>query len=111
MDLDIAAIGFVEGARKTPQDDHWGSERSRITLVSEIGPEALYGLDAFSHAEIIFYFDQVPSDKIERGARYPRGNADWPLLGIFAQTRKKPFKRHRALHLSHCRRGRDHDRG
>jgi tRNA-Thr(GGU) m(6)t(6)A37 methyltransferase TsaA len=88
MDLDIAPIGFVDGARKAPRDDHWGSERSRITLASEFGPEALYGLDAFSHAEVIFYFDQVPNDTIERGARHPRGNADWPLVGIFAQRGK-----------------------
>jgi tRNA-Thr(GGU) m(6)t(6)A37 methyltransferase TsaA len=51
-------------------------------------PEALAGLDAFSHVEIIFVFDKVAPDKIETGARQPRGRQDWPLTGIFAQRGK-----------------------
>jgi tRNA (Thr-GGU) A37 N-methylase len=30
----------------------------------------------------------VPDAKIETGARRPRGNPDWPLVGIFAQRGK-----------------------
>ena len=37
---------------------------------------------------MVFVFDQVPDEKIERGARHPRGNKDWPLTGIFAQRGK-----------------------
>ena len=33
-------------------------------------------------------FDRVTDDKIEYGARHPRGRADWPLVGIFAQRGK-----------------------
>jgi tRNA (adenine37-N6)-methyltransferase len=88
MDLSIAPIGFVRGGRSAAIDDNWGSERARIELVEGFGPEALFGLSDFSHAEIIFYFDQVPDAKIETGARHPRGNQDWPSVGIFAQRGK-----------------------
>jgi tRNA (Thr-GGU) A37 N-methylase len=30
----------------------------------------------------------VPAEKIERGARHPRGRDDWPLTGILAQRGK-----------------------
>jgi tRNA (adenine37-N6)-methyltransferase len=56
--------------------------------VDGFGPEALFGLADFSHAEIIFVFDRVPDDRIETGARRPRNNPDWPLVGIFAQRGK-----------------------
>ncbi|WP_225199326.1 TrmO family methyltransferase, partial [Gluconobacter oxydans] len=32
---------------------------------------------------------QVAQEKIETGARHPRGRQDWPLTGIFAQRGKK----------------------
>jgi tRNA (adenine37-N6)-methyltransferase len=88
MDLAIAPIGFVRGGRVAPIDDNWDGERARIELVEGFTPEALFGLTDFSHAEIIFHFDQVPQSKIETGARHPRGNKDWPLVGIFAQRGK-----------------------
>ena len=88
MDLVIAPIGYVRGGRAAAIDDNWGSERASIELVEGFSPGALFGLNDFSHAEIIFYFDQVPDAKIERGARHPRGNKDWPLVGIFAQRGK-----------------------
>jgi tRNA (adenine37-N6)-methyltransferase len=88
MGLTIAPVGFVRGGRSAAVDDNWGGERARIELVDGFGPDALFGLGDFSHAEIIFYFDQVPDVKIETGARHPRGNKDWPLVGIFGQRGK-----------------------
>ena len=46
------------------------------------------GLDGFSHLEVAYHFDRVPVERIETGARHPRGNTDWPLVGIFAQRGK-----------------------
>jgi len=89
MDYLIKPIGHVQGGRADPINDDWGASRSVIALDPEqFGPEALAGLDAFSHAEIIFVFDKVAPDKIETGARHPRGRKDWPLTGIFAQRGK-----------------------
>ena len=61
---------------------------AEITLVGELPDGSLDGLEAFSHAEIVFVFDQVAEPAIERGARHPRGNKDWPRVGIFAQRAK-----------------------
>jgi tRNA-Thr(GGU) m(6)t(6)A37 methyltransferase TsaA len=89
MDFVIQAVGYVRGGRADPIDDDWGASRSTIELNSALfTPEALAGLDAFSHVEIIFVFDKVAPDKIEKGARHPRGRQDWPLTGIFAQRGK-----------------------
>jgi tRNA (Thr-GGU) A37 N-methylase len=82
----MTPIGFVRGGRAEPIDDDWGASRARIELDAAVfGPEALAGLADFSHVEVIFVFDQVENDAVERGARRPRGRADWPLVGIFAQ--------------------------
>ena len=84
----VTPVAHVRGERTRPEDDNWGAERATIVLEDGFLPEALFGLDAFSHAEIIFQFHLVPDGKIETGARRPRGNPDWPLVGIFAQRGK-----------------------
>lgn len=89
MTYTIEAVGHVRGGRADPVDDDWGKSRSIIERDrTRFGPDALAGLGAFSHAEIIFLFDRVPPEKIEKGARHPRGREDWPLTGIFAQRGK-----------------------
>ena len=88
MSFTIDPIGFVRSTRAAALDDDWDRETAMIALTENFGPEALYGLDAFSHVEVLFVFDQVPPEKIERGARHPRGRTDWPLAGIFAQRGK-----------------------
>lgn len=69
-----------------------GASRSRIVLDGErFTAEALLGLTDFSHVEVIFCFDKVAPDEVVYGARRPRGRADWPLVGIFAQRgRNRP---------------------
>jgi tRNA (Thr-GGU) A37 N-methylase len=46
------------------------------------------GLADFSHAEILFYMNQVDPAKIENTARHPRNHQNWPKVGIFAQRGK-----------------------
>jgi tRNA (adenine37-N6)-methyltransferase len=82
-------VGHVAGGRAEAYDDHWGPERASIRLdASRFTPDALLGLDEFSHLEVVFVFDRVAEDKIEYGARRPRNNPDWPLAGVFAQRGK-----------------------
>jgi len=50
--------------------------------------DATQGLDAFSHVEVVFVFDRVHPDTVTTGARHPRGNEDWPAVGILAQRGK-----------------------
>lgn len=100
-DITVRPIGHVRGGRAEAIDDNWGASRARIELDPAVfGPEALAGLDAFTHIEVIFHFDKVPLEKIEYGARHPRGRKDWPLTGIFAQRGKNRPNR---LGLCTCR--------
>ena len=97
----ITPVGRVEGGRTEPIDDDWGASRAVIRLDAErFGPEALLGLDAFSHAEIVYLFDRVREEAIATGARHPRGRSDWPRVGIFAQRGKYRPNR---LGVSVCR--------
>jgi tRNA (adenine37-N6)-methyltransferase len=84
----VSPVAHVRGGRAVPEDDNWGGERAVILLEETFPQDALFGLGAFSHAEIIFQFHLAPEAKIETGARRPRGNPDWPLVGIFAQRGK-----------------------
>jgi tRNA (Thr-GGU) A37 N-methylase len=97
----LTPVGHVRGGRGEAVDDDWGSSRARIELDPQrFGPHALAGLEDFSHLEVIFLFDRVPEEKVEYGARRPRGRADWPLVGIFAQRgRNRPNR----LGLCTCR--------
>lgn len=91
MTWTLQPIGTVRGGRSAPIDDHWDEVQASIELAPQFGPEALDGLDDFSHAEIIFLFHQVEESAIETGARHPRGNPAWPMVGIFAQRgRNRP---------------------
>jgi tRNA-Thr(GGU) m(6)t(6)A37 methyltransferase TsaA len=89
MAYNIEPVGTVRGGRANPDDDDWGNSVASVMLdPSRFSAEALMGLDAFSHAEIIYVFDQVSDETIESGARHPRGRKDWPRIGIFAQRGK-----------------------
>jgi tRNA (adenine37-N6)-methyltransferase len=89
MTITLEPIGFVRGGRTEIKDDDWGGVEARIELdPAQFAPDALAGLDAFSHVEVVFHFHEVPPTKIETGARHPRGRTDWPRIGIFAQRGK-----------------------
>jgi tRNA-Thr(GGU) m(6)t(6)A37 methyltransferase TsaA len=93
-------VGRVVGGRADVLDDAWGGVAAVIRLDDRFGPDALAGLDAFSHVEVVYHFDRVPVEQVETGARHPRGNAGWPLVGIFAQRGKNRPNR---LGVSRCR--------
>lgn len=89
--IEMEAIGRVEAVRKHAEDDYWGGEESCIALSEQFDPDALEGIEEFSHAEVIFFFDRVDPSTIVTGARHPRNNPDWPAIGIFAQRgRNRP---------------------
>jgi tRNA-Thr(GGU) m(6)t(6)A37 methyltransferase TsaA len=86
--ITLSPIGRVRSARDDLRDDDWGGVRARIELDESFAAECLDGIEAFSHAEVLFHFDRVPETAVERGARHPRGNQAWPCVGIFAQRGK-----------------------
>ena len=87
-EITLKPIGYVRNTRLDLDDDNWGSVASEIRLDESLLEESLDGIETFSHAEIIFYFDQVADEKEIPLSRHPRGNKDWPKVGIFAQRNK-----------------------
>jgi tRNA-Thr(GGU) m(6)t(6)A37 methyltransferase TsaA len=97
----LTPIGVVHSTRSAVVDDDWDREAAYIELdPSVLGPEALLGLDGYSHVEVLFHMNHVDAAKIERGARHPRNNLDWPRVGILAQRAKN---RPNQLGLTVCR--------
>lgn len=84
----IEPIGYVRSERTDLSDDLWGDVVSRIELSDAFGSDALDGIEGFSHVEVIYHFHRVQEHEIERGARHPRGNPQWPRVGIFVQRGK-----------------------
>ncbi|MER3465482.1 MAG: tRNA (N6-threonylcarbamoyladenosine(37)-N6)-methyltransferase TrmO [Chitinophagaceae bacterium] len=87
MQINLSPIAFVKNSRKEPIDDHWEEITSEIELAEDIPTEAFEKIELFSHLEIIFYLNKVDNDKIVF-ARRPRGNVDYPMMGILAQRNK-----------------------
>ena len=88
-DYRITAIGRVVGGRREPVDDAWDAEAATIELdPARLEAGATDGLADFSHIEVVFCFDRVDEGAVCRGARHPRGNPDWPSVGILAQRAK-----------------------
>jgi tRNA (adenine37-N6)-methyltransferase len=85
----MTAIGFVRGGRVEPTDDDWGDVEAAIELDAErFTPDVVAGLDDFSHVDVVYVFDQVDESRVNLGARHPRGDEAWPVVGILAQRAK-----------------------
>jgi tRNA-Thr(GGU) m(6)t(6)A37 methyltransferase TsaA len=87
MKIQLTPIATVKNTRAASGDDFWGSIISEIELADDVPDEALEGIGLFSHLEIVYYFNLVGEARSSY-ARRPRGNPDYPLMGIFAQRNK-----------------------
>jgi tRNA (adenine37-N6)-methyltransferase len=87
MEIKLKPLAWVKNSRTTPDDDDWGSIVSEILLAEDIPDKAFQHILDFSQLEIIYYFDRVKEDNILY-SRSPRGNPDYPEMGIFAQRNK-----------------------
>ena len=84
--ISLVPIGNVCGGRTDPVDDRWGAVEAEIRLDPQrFGPDSLAGLDEFSHLDVVFFFHLRDESTLVTGARKPRGIADLPEVGIFAQ--------------------------
>ena len=87
--IEMVPIGRVHCERVEAIDDDWGLIESTIELdTNRFDEEVLFGLADFSHVEVVYHFDQVDESKLNLGSRHPRGNTEWPRVGIFAQRAK-----------------------
>jgi tRNA-Thr(GGU) m(6)t(6)A37 methyltransferase TsaA len=97
---EMEPVARVVGGRGEVRDDDWAAERAVLALDERFSPEALLGLAEFSHLEVVYLFDRVDPAGVETGARHPRGNPEWPRVGIFAQRAKDRPNR---IGVSRCR--------
>lgn len=88
--MTVTPIAFVKNDQPETVDFGWAGVTSTIRL--EPGYAAgLRGLEAYSHALIIFWMHQAQFDANQHLERHPRENPDLPLMGIFAQrARHRP---------------------
>lgn len=87
--ITLRPIAVVRSPVSADKEDFWGDVQASIELDPErFGPEALQGLADHSHVEVIFHFHKLSEESVTRGTRHPRGNPNWPEVGIFAQRAK-----------------------
>jgi tRNA-Thr(GGU) m(6)t(6)A37 methyltransferase TsaA len=86
MEIVLQPVAAVKNTRTDRSGDHWGNIVSEIELLPHIPAKAFDGIEEFSHLEIVFYFDKADKPKAVFFA-HPRGNTNWPEVGIFAQRK------------------------
>lgn len=87
MEIICKPIARVKNTRTTTTDDYWGTIISEIILEDHVPTDAFKNIEQFSHLEIIYHFDKSkPADIVFSGR--PRGNPNYPEMGIFAQRKK-----------------------
>jgi len=87
MDWVLRPIGFVRSPATEKVDEQWGRVEAKIELLPEFRA-GLRGLDAFSHVLVIAWLHGASFEAARHLVRRPRGQADMPELGIFAQRAK-----------------------
>ena len=85
--MDCRPIGTVRSSVTEPVDEGWGQVVAEIHLEPDLA-SGLLGLETYSHALIVFQMHLSTFDPATDLRRRPRGRADWPLVGIFAQRAK-----------------------
>src|SRR5574342_58019 len=85
--LQVRPIGAVRSPVTQPVDEAWGQILSRIELLPEYRA-GLRGLGDFSHVLVVAWLHQAHFDPARHLVRRPRGLAEMPELGIFAQRAK-----------------------
>ncbi|WP_405063816.1 SAM-dependent methyltransferase [Kribbella sp. NBC_01505] len=99
--IEVQAIARVVGGRVEPTDDYWGGTAAIIRIDETLfGADATYGLEEFSHLEVVFHFHLMDKTDLPSGVRRPRNDARWPELGVFAH---RNMRRLNWLAVSRCR--------
>jgi tRNA (adenine37-N6)-methyltransferase len=85
--MTLEPIGYVRSPVTEGVDEGWGEVTAEIVLDERLA-DGLRGLEQFSHVLVIFLMHQASFEPGSDLLRRPRGRADMPLLGIFAQRAK-----------------------
>lgn len=84
----LTPVAYVRGGRKEAIDDNWGDVVAEIELDDRFSEESLFGLEDFSHIDVVFIFHGVDPNDVQLAAVHPRENPQWPKVGIFSQRKR-----------------------
>ena len=85
--MNLEPIGTVRSPATDQTDEGWRSVLAEIHLDAAL-TAGLQGLEQFSHVIVVFFMHQSSFDAGRDLVRRPRGRADMPEVGIFAQRAK-----------------------
>jgi len=85
--MNVQPIGVVRSPVNEAVDEGWGEVVAEIHLDAALAG-GLTGLERFSHAVVVFFMHQATFTADRDLVRRPRGRADLPPVGIFAQRAK-----------------------
>ena len=88
MNYSVRPIAYIRNDRSEALDDNWDDVQSTVELAQDVPDEAIRGLEEFSHVEIVFFADWAEDVPPGPWHRHPRGNEEWPDVGVFAQRNK-----------------------
>ncbi len=88
MTFSVRPVAYIRNERSEALDDNWDHVVSTVELAADVPSEALWGLGDFSHVEIVFFADWADDVPPAPWHRRPRGNPEWPDVGVFAQRNK-----------------------
>ncbi len=88
MNLSVRAVAYIRNERSEALDDNWDDVVSTVELATDVPSDALAGIAEFSHVEIVFFADWAEDVPPAPWHRRPRGNEQWPDVGVFAQRNK-----------------------
>ena len=83
----LASVGHVRSSVTELVDQAWGDVVSTIEL-DPVYHGATRGLEEFSHVQIVYLLHRARYESERHRVRRPRGRADMPEVGIFAQRAK-----------------------
>ena len=85
--MNLEPVGVVRAPVSAQVDEKWGDVVSEIHLVEPLAA-GLLGIETFSHVPVLFFMHEAAFDPAADLVRRPRGRADLPEVGIFAQRAK-----------------------
>jgi tRNA-Thr(GGU) m(6)t(6)A37 methyltransferase TsaA len=85
--LTMTPIGVVRAPITEGKDEGWGEVRSELHVDAALA-DGLQGIEPFSHLLVVYWMHQATFTPATDLRRRPRGRADMPELGIFAQRAK-----------------------
>ena len=88
MVFELRPVAWVRSSRVELLDDQWDGVSTTVELDDDVPSEALIGLEQFSHLEFVLVADRAAEVPPAPWRRHPRGKAEWPNVGIFAQRNK-----------------------